>query len=59
MIYGNYNREDHYVREGNYNHDNNIKRSNYGNRSDRNVPYVPPQNCEVIPRDGGYSMARV
>ena len=24
-----------------------------------NGPYVPPQNCEVTPRDGGDSMARV
>ena len=30
-----------------------------GNRNDRNCPYVPPQNREVTPRDGGYSMARV
>ena len=33
--------------------------SNYGNRNDRNVSYVPPQNHEVTPRDGGDSMARV
>ena len=32
---------------------------NYGNRNDRNEPYVPPQKCEVTPRDGGGSMARV
>ena len=25
--------------------------------NDRNGPYVPPQNREVTPRDGGYSMA--
>ena len=24
---------------------------NYGNRNDRNGPYVPPQNPEVTPRD--------
>ena len=28
-------------------------------RNDRNGPYVPPQNREVTPRDGGGSMARV
>ena len=33
--------------------------SNYGNRNDRNVSYVPPQNHEVTPRDDGGSMARV
>ena len=27
--------------------------------NDRNGPYVPPQNREVTPRDGGDSMARV
>ena len=32
---------------------------NYGNRNGRNEPYVPPQNREVTPRDGGDSMARV
>ena len=57
--YGNYNREGHYVRDGNYNRDNNFNRSNYGNRNDRSGPYVPPQNHEVTPRDGGDSMARV
>ena len=57
--YGNYNREDHYVRDGNYNRDNNFNRGNYANRNDRNGPYVPPQNREVTPRDGGDSMARV
>ena len=57
--YGNYNREGHYVRDGNYNRDNNFNRSNYGNRNDRSGPYVPPQNREVTPRDGGGSMARV
>ena len=31
----------------------------YGNRNDRNGPYVPPQNHEVTTRDGGDSMARV
>ena len=56
-IYGNYNREGHYVRDGNYNRDNNFNRGNYGNKNDRNGPYVPPQNCEVTPRDGGDSMA--
>ena len=30
-----------------------------GKRNDWNGPYVPPQNCEVTPRDGGDSMARV
>ena len=30
---------------------------NYGNRSDRNEPYVPPQNREFTPRDGGGGMA--
>ena len=30
---------------------------NYANRNDRNGPYVPLQNCEVTPRDGGDSMA--
>ena len=58
-IYGNYNREGYYVRDGNYNHDNNFNRANYGNRNDRNGPYVPPQNREVTPRDGGDSMVRV
>ena len=32
---------------------------NYGNKNDRNGPYVPPQNREVTLRDGGDSMARV
>ena len=32
---------------------------NYGNINDRNGPYVPPQNHEVTPRDGGDIMARV
>ena len=58
-IYGNYNREGHYVRDGNYNRDNNFNRGNYGNRNDRNGPYVPPQNQEVTPRDGGGSIIRV
>ena len=58
-IYGNYNRESHYVRDGNYNRNNNFNRGNYGNRNDRNGPYVPPQNREVTPRDGGDSMTRV
>ena len=57
--YGNYNREGHYVRYGNYNCDKNFNRGNYGNRNDRNGPYVPPQNREVTPRDGEDSMARV
>ena len=57
--YGNYNREGHYVRDGNYNRDNNFNRGSYGNRNDRNGPYVPPQNREVTPRDGGGSMSRV
>ena len=47
------------VTDGNYNRDNKINRGNYGNRNDRNEPYVPPQNREVNPRDGGDSMARV
>ena len=58
QIYANYNREGHYVRDGNYNRDNNFSRGNYGNRNDRNGPYVPPQNREVTPSDGGNSMAR-
>ena len=58
-IYGNYHLEGHYVREGNYNCQNNFNRGNYGNRNDRNGPYVPPQNREVTPRDGGDSMAQV
>ena len=58
-IYCNYNREGHYVRDGNYNRDTNFNRGNYGNRNDRNEPYVPPQNREVTPTDGGDSMARV
>ena len=37
--------------------DNNFNRGNYGNRNDRNGPYVPPQNREVNPTDGGGSMA--
>ena len=57
--YGNYKREGHYVRDGNYNRDFNFNRGNYGNRNDRNGPYVPPQNREVTPRDGGDSMSRV
>ena len=28
-------------------------------RNDRNGPYVPPQNREVTPRDGGGSMSRL
>ena len=32
---------------------------NYGDKNDRNGPYVPSQNREVTPRDGGDSMARV
>ena len=57
--YGNYNREGHYVWDGNYNRDNNFNKGNYGNRNDRNGPYVPPQNREVNPTDGGGSMARL
>ena len=57
--YGNYNCEGHYVRDGNYNRDKNFNRGNYGNRNDKSGPYIPPQNCEVDPRDGGHSMARV
>ena len=57
--YGNYNRESHYVRDGNYNRDNNFNRGNNGNRNDMNGPYVPSQNREVTPRDGGGSMSRV
>ena len=34
-------------------------RGNYGNRNDRKRPYVPPQNREVTPRDGGGSMSRI
>ena len=59
LNYGNYNREGHYVRDGNYNRDNNFNKGNYGNRNDRNGSYVPPQNREVTPRDGGGSMSRV
>ena len=40
----NYNREGQYVRDRNYNHDNNFKWGNYGNRNDQSGPYVPPQN---------------
>ena len=36
--------------------DNNCNRDNNGNKDDRNGPYVPPQNREVTPRDGGDSM---
>ena len=54
--YGNYNCEGYYVRDGNYNRDNNFNRGNYAKRNDRNGPYVPPQNREVTPRDGGDSM---
>ena len=57
-IYSNYNREGHYVQDGKYNRDNNFSKGNYGKRNDRNGPYVPPQNREVTPRDGGDSMAR-
>ena len=32
---------------------------NYGDKNDRNGPYVPSQNREVTPRDAGDSMARV
>ena len=42
QMYGNYNREGHYVRDGNYNRKNNFNKGNYGNRNDRNGPYVPP-----------------
>ena len=45
--------------DGNYNHDNNFNRGNYGNRNDRNGSYVPPQNREVTPKDGGDSIVRV
>ena len=58
-IYGNYNREGHYVWDGIYNRDNNLNMGNYGNKNDRNGPYVPPWNREVTRRDGGNSMARV
>ena len=34
----------------------NFNRGNYGNRNDRNEAYVPPQNREVTPKDGGDSM---
>ena len=57
--YGNYNREGHYVWDGNYNRDYNLNKGKNGNRNDRNGPYVPPQNCEIAPSDGGGSMARV
>ena len=33
-IYGNYIREVHYVRDGNYNNDKNFKTGNYGNTND-------------------------
>ena len=36
-----------------------LQLGNYGNSNDRNGPYVPPQNHEVAPRDGGGNMARV
>ena len=55
----NYNREGHYIQHGNYKRDNNFNWGNYGNRNDRNAPYVPPLNCEVTPTDGGDRMARV
>ena len=55
-IYGNYKREGNYVLDGNYNRDYNLNKGQNGNRNDRNGPYVPPQNCEVSPRDGGGSM---
>ena len=58
-IYGNYNCRGLYVRDGNYNCDNNFNKGNYGNRNDMNGPYVPPQNSEVTPKVGGYSMERV
>ena len=38
---------------------NNFNMGNYGNINDSNGPYVPPQNREVTPRDGGDSMAGV
>ena len=57
--YGNYNHEGQYVRDGNYNRDNNFNRGNFAKRNDRNGPYVPPQNREVTPSDGGDSMAWV
>ena len=47
------------MQDGNYNRDNNFNKGNYGNRNDRNGPYVPHQNRDVTPRDGGDSMARV
>lgn len=40
-ICGKYNREGHYVRDENYNRDKNFNRGNYGNKNDRNGPYVP------------------
>ena len=33
--YGNYNREDQYVQDGNNNRDNYFNRGNYGNRNDQ------------------------
>ena len=59
QMYGNYNREGHYVRDGNYNRDNKFNKGNYGNINDRNGTYIPPQNREATPRDGGDSIARV
>ena len=41
------------------NRNNNFNRGNYDNRNDRNGTYVPSQNREFTPRDGGDSIARV
>ena len=57
-IYVKYNRECHYVKDGNYNRENNFNTGIYCNINDRNRPYVPPQNGEVATRDGGGSMPR-
>ena len=53
-----YNREGHFVSDGNYNRKKNFNQGNYCKRNDRSGLHVPPQKL-VAPRDGGVSMARV
>lgn len=41
------------------NSDNNFNWNTYGNQNDLVEPYVPPQNQEASPREGGGSMAGI
>ena len=49
---GNCNKEGHYVRDENYNHDKTFNQGHNGKRNDQSGSYVPPQNWEVAPRNG-------